>query len=292
MLRDGAVSPDIVIIEFAVNDAGDETEGECFESLVLKALFHPGRPAVVLLFSVFINDWNLQDRLKPVGDHYDLPMVSIKDAVTAQFRLTKAEGNVISKRQFFYDIYHPTNDGHAVMADCLGHLFAQSESLASGEEDIVTLKPPAIGNGFTGTRLLDRSGGAEGIAWIDPGCFTASDSELQMAEMDHQPFGTPQFPHNWMRADDAGDQPFVLNIVCRRLILVYKDSGSTAFGSAEVKVDGSYKLTADPHLNDWTHCNAVILADGQDAQEHRIEIAMAPGHEDKRFTILGFGYVE
>src|SRR5690606_5310394 len=70
VLKNGAVQPDIVIVEFAVNDADDETAGKCYESLVLKALSAGNEPAVILLFSVFINDWNLQDRLAPVGFHY------------------------------------------------------------------------------------------------------------------------------------------------------------------------------------------------------------------------------
>ena len=81
-----------MIVEFAVNDAGDETKGNCYESLVLKALRADHKPAVILLFSVFVNDWNLQDRLAPVGWHYNLPMVSVKDAVTHQFRWTKEQG--------------------------------------------------------------------------------------------------------------------------------------------------------------------------------------------------------
>src|SRR5690606_8445422 len=75
ILRDGQVNPDIVIMEFAVNDAGDETKGDCYESLVLKSLAADNHPAVILLFSVFPNDWNLQERLSPIGYHYGLPMV-------------------------------------------------------------------------------------------------------------------------------------------------------------------------------------------------------------------------
>ena len=81
----------------------------------------PWRPAVVLLFSVFANDWNLQERLQPVGRQYDLPMVSILDAVTPQFS-GKEQKRVITKNQFFYDMFHPTNLGHTIMADCLEYL--------------------------------------------------------------------------------------------------------------------------------------------------------------------------
>ena len=125
VLRDGE-KPDIVIVEFAVNDEGDETKGDCYESLVRKILKLDWNPAVVLLFSVFANDWNLQERLRPVGDLYDLPMVSIRDAVVEQF--TKKEGRVLTKNQFFYDMFHPSNIGHTIMADCLQYLFERCES--------------------------------------------------------------------------------------------------------------------------------------------------------------------
>jgi hypothetical protein len=35
----------------------------------------------------------------------------------------------------------------------------------------------------------------------------------------------------------------------------------------------------------------MLLIQDKHVREHTIEIEMAEGHEDKRFTILGFGYV-
>lgn len=37
------------------------------ESLIQKIWSAPNEPAVVMLFSVFANDWNLKDRLAPIG---------------------------------------------------------------------------------------------------------------------------------------------------------------------------------------------------------------------------------
>ena len=290
ILRDGKVKPDIVVVEFAVNDAGDETKGVCYESLVLKILSAENKPAVILLFSVFENDWNLQDRLAPVGEHYNLPMVSIKDAVVGQFYLTREEGNIISKRQFFYDIYHPTNDGHRVMADCLAYLFAETKKAPVDEEDIIIDKEPLIGNYFKDIRLLDRKTNTH-VALIDEGGFTETDRDLQMVEMDLDSHGTAQFPYNWMHTPSSGNESFKMTIRSKGLMLVFKDSGSSEFGRAEVYVDGEHVLTADPHIVNWTHCNPVILYQEEEAREHTIEIKMAPGDEDKCFTILGFGYV-
>lgn len=287
--RDGAVKPDIVVVEFAVNDADDETEGNCYESLVLKALSADNKPAVFLLFSVFENDWNLQDRLAPVGWHYHLPMVSIKDAVVEQFQRTREQGNIVSKEEFFADIYHPTNRGHEIMADCLGHLFDVTDRAVSDKEDISIHKPPAIGNDFIDMRLLDRLNGPS-IARINEGGFRENDAELQLAEMDDHSLGTPQFPNNWMHTAEAGDAPFRMTLRSKRLILVYKDSGDAAFGSANIGVDGKMVRVADPHQVNWTHCHAVILYNERESAEHTVEITMADGQQNRRFTILGFGY--
>lgn len=291
VLREGAAQPDIVVVEFAVNDADDETSGVCYESLVLKALSAPNKPAVILLFSVFESDWNLQERLAPVGRHYGLPMVSIRDAVTGQFRKTPDEGGIISKKQFFADIYHPTNAGHAIMADCLGWLFEETDRSDEDQEEITLGMPPVIGNDFAGVRLLDRASETD-IASIAEGGFSQTDSELQYAEMDDHAQGTPQFPNNWMRTGDSGSDSFAMTIRCRSLLLVYKNTGSDEFGSAEIRVDGKLVGTADSHAVKWTRCHAVLLHRSDLSEEHTVEIRMKAGHERRRFTILGFGYVE
>ncbi|GAE36115.1 SGNH/GDSL hydrolase family protein [Halalkalibacter akibai] len=289
ILRNETVEPDIIIVEFAVNDAGDETKGICYESLCLKILTNDHKPAVILLFSVFENDWNLQERLSPVGLHYELPMVSVKDAVVDQFRLPKGKGKIISKRQFFYDIYHPTNDGHMIMADCLSYLFSEIKKSETDKNDITLDKTPVIGNDFTDIQLLDRKE-FKNVATVDFGGFSNTDLDLQMVEMDANPLPTPQFPNNWMHTAASGEESFKMTINCRSLMLVFKDSGSSEFGKADIFVDGQHVRTADPHENNWTHCNAVILYQENVSKEHLVEIKMASGDSDKCFTILGFGY--
>ena len=300
VLRDGKVQPDIVIVEFAVNDEGDETKGDCYESLVRKILKLPNQPAVVLLFSVFANDWNLQERLSPVGKRYDLPMVSVMDAVSPQFKLKNGNGRVLSKNQFFYDIYHPSNIGHTIMADCLSYFFEQAElalkeagEMVSEDKTEELLKQePAIGNTFDDIKLLDRN--TENVATIQCGCFEEKDKTLQCVEMDEDLYGTAEFPYNWMyQGRKEGKQSyFEMKINCKALVLVFKDAGDMQVGKADVFVDGTKVLTADPHINGWVHCNPVILYAEETAKEHVVKIQMVEGDEDKTFTILGFGYVE
>ena len=296
VLRDGE-TPDVVVIEYAVNDEGDETKGDCYESLVRKVLSLPNKPAVILLFSVFANDDNLQDRLTPVGLHYDLPMVSIKNAVTPQFYMKKGEGKVLSKNQFFYDMYHPSNDGHTIMADSLMHLYdvidekMKTESYSDQTEQLLE-QPPVIGNTFDHVKLLDKKDAYE-LAEIHCGGFTQVDQVLQCVEMDVNLEGTNEFPYNWMFDGKKSDQPFFeMKITCKALVLVFKDSGEIDAAKADIYVDGIKVRTADPLVNGWVHCNPIIIINEAESLEHMVRIQIVEGDEEKKFTILGFGYVE
>lgn len=282
--RDGTVLPDLVVLEFAVNDEGDETEGVFYESLVRRILEQPNRPAVILLFSVFADDWNLKRRLAPIGYRYQLPMVDVLEAVSPQFT---AENRVITKRQYFYDVYHPSNLGHRVMADCLLYLLERLDR-QQPETESGSYIPPYYGIDYVNLKLMDRNNPYPGAA-VTPGSFTGIDRELQAVPLDDDRHNTPMFPYNWKK--EPGADPFVLELTCCRLALEFKDSGDSAFGKALVTIDGEKRRILDPAEAGWTHCHTTVLFNRQTPAPHRIEITMAPGDEDKTFTILGFGIV-
>jgi len=290
VLRKGTVEPDVVVIEFAVNDAGDETNGVCYESLALMAMEGPGNPAVVLLFAVFMDDYNLQDNLSRVGYHYNLPMVSIKNAVTPQFY---QETPVITKRQFFYDLYHPSNDGHRIMADCLDYFWQKADEGEEPEQDVDLAKSGVIGNRYRALTSFGKEDVSKhaAVKSLEVGAFTETDTMLQCVEQDANAFTTPEFPDHWMYNGDAEKpESFKMTIECKDLLLVYKDSGDPSFGTAEVLVDGKVTRLVNPLEVGWNHCNAVIIHNDDVCKEHRIEIRMLAGEEKKKFTILGFGY--
>ena len=297
VLRDNTAEPDIIIIEFAVNDEGDETKGDFYESLVKKALNQHNKPAVILLFSVFANDENLQERMIPVGNNYNLPMVSIKNAVTGQFYKKDGEGRVLTKNQYFYDIYHPSNTGHKIMAECLLYLMEQAEadrSAADGESSTekLLLREPVIGNTFEKIKLLDKKDTYK-KAEIMPGGFTGTDNILQCVEMDASLELVPEFPYNWHYDGTNTDKPyFEMSVTCKALVLVFKDSGETDAAKADIYVDGKYVRTADPYVNGWLHCNPMLIINENTSGSHFVRIEIHKADKEKKCTILGFGYCE
>ena len=122
---------------------------------------------------------------------------------------------------------------------------------------------------------------------VSEGSFDQKDTDLQAVEMDKAIEMTPEFPHNWCH--EKGVDPFKMTLSCKKLLLIFKDSAHASHGTAEVFVDGKKILDADPHINGWTHCNAVILVNEDECRQREVLIRMKEGHEDKKFTILGFG---
>ena len=289
VLRRGSVVPDIVFLEYAVNDAGDETDGVCFESLVRMVMDGPGYPAVVLLFSVFMDDYNLQERMIPVGKRCKTAMISLKNAVTPQF---SEETPVITKRQYFYDLFHPSNDGHRIMADCIDYFWETAATAPKESADAAVEPVPAIGEKYRNLRTFDRSNYAAHpeVRHLSEGMFTETDRVLQCVEKDDNPLATPEFPDNWMKTPEGTGEAFSMRLWCKDLLLVYKDSGDVSFGKIEVRVDGTVTRVIDPLEVGWNHCTAYVVFESDVAAEHKIEISMAKGDEGKAFTILGFGY--
>ncbi len=285
--------PDLVVVEFAVNDEGDETKGECFDSIIRKIYDGPGKPAVIIEFAVFANDWNLQERLSPVGYAYGIPMTSALDSVVEQFKLKPGQGRVLSKSQFFYDMFHPTNAGHRIMADGILNLIKVADEVPADEE-IVSLEgiEPPLGGEFEKVELLDRHVN-NCSAIIEQGDFTDTDKELQAVERNMDVTLSPQLPYNWMYKGTEGrsNKPFVMDVECTAILLIFKDSADNKDGRARVLVDGKEVMVADPRPVGWTHCDPVIILRKAERKMHHVEIAMEPGCEGKDFTILGFGIV-
>ncbi len=121
-------SPDLVIVEFAVNDswsgvagAAGYTLGETYEGLLRQALNHANKPAVLLLFMSQCNFNTGHAAYRgskfwqaPIGAHYGLPMASFEDGIVPEIdahRLACADVSV--------DGTHPNDVGHAFAAQFL-----------------------------------------------------------------------------------------------------------------------------------------------------------------------------
>lgn len=289
---DLAVSvPDIVFIEFAVNDGDDPTKGDAFESLVRNILKAENQPAVVLMFSVFQSGrWNLQDRLQPVGEHYELPMISIKNAIVPEL-----DRSALVDNQFWAgDGWHPVDYGHKIMGDCVNYYFDTVSREKEAKTDITIPEEAAIGKSFEGIKMIDAKNIPEGVTVI-AGDFSGTDVALGTFKYDYT---RKTFPNNWMHTSTSGKTSFKMTLECKNLTMVYKKSSDAkAFGRAEVYVDGVLVKNFAGNggwNNPWTE----VLINNTESAKHTVEIKMAAdatkgeNNAAKAFSILAFGYTK
>ena len=269
--------PDLFLIEFEVNDYAEATKGRAYESLVYEVLSQENDPAVLMIFSVRDDMWNVQNEHIPIAKHYDIPVVCMKDAISPAINK-----NYMAKTKYYSDSYHPNNYGHTVMKDCIMQLLAVIDAEEAEEMNVIP-EAPIKGRDFVGTKMIDSA--TEGIA-VTAGSFTKADNAVQSFLVK----GGSSFPNNWMHDGAAGNDSFKMTVTCKNLLLNYK-TGGNEFGSANVYVDGELVTTLNG-AGGWNGSNVVLIIDEKEAAEHTVEICMADGQEDKAFTIYAFGYTK
>ncbi|MCH5333686.1 MAG: SGNH/GDSL hydrolase family protein [Agathobacter sp.] len=274
--------PDIVVIEFSVNDYQEPTKQHCYESMVKHILSQPNDPVVILLFAVFPGGFNLQDEIKPIGFRYKLMMVSIKDGPFTYVG-DKATSQW-TESEFFYDQYHPTTLGHGVMADCLIDTVKAAEQQATSKEDIDLTVKPVYGDDYLGLKTIYKTDYEEDIH-MDFGSFTLDDTQ----SYSNGPVGRV-CGENFHHGTDSGNAPLTFETSCKNLLVSYRATGDAGFGDAEVYVDGKLAKTLQGNTGSWGQSVQDVIFADETAAVHKVEIKMAAGSENKKFTITCIGY--
>ena len=122
--------PDVVFVEFSVNDDDTEFFKETYESLIRRLLSAESVKAVVMINNLFYDDGRNAQRVhNEIGLHYDLPIVSIKN-----YAWPLVESGDIDPEVYTDDNLHPTDIGHTMIADLIkGLLELNYEAYKNGE---------------------------------------------------------------------------------------------------------------------------------------------------------------
>ena len=105
-------NPDLVVVEFSVNDGNDQFYKKSYDNLVYRILKEESSPAVMLLFMTMDNGTSAQENDALVGFHYKLPMLSYKNAV-----MSKLKEESLSWKDISPDNIHPNDKGHAIIGE-------------------------------------------------------------------------------------------------------------------------------------------------------------------------------
>lgn len=275
--------PDILIVEFAVNDGGEEIFKRSFEALVRDALLANPQTAVIALYSAATYG-NSAAQKKPVANYYNIPQIDMLPVVEKAIN-----DKTFTKEDFYTDIVHPTKKGHTLMCDSLMYLFKVVDSAKQDSAVDVPQKPLAQKSLSGMIRIL---GDDENVK-ISKGSFNTVDKDCQTLKKT----GKSDFPVNWhKKQNSASSDPLKMEIKCKSLAFTYKVQGSwmsEKFGKAQVYVDGKLVNTFDgAKEGGWNNCEILMIIDEAETKNHTVEVKMLPSAAKLGFTIVAMGYIE
>ena len=266
--------PDLVVIEYAVNDWTEPTGCRCYESMVKEILSQPNKPAVILLFSARNDGWNVQNELQKIGERYDLLMVSVRDG------LYRHLDKDFPKKNFYKDEYHPNSTGHGMMADAMMTAVADAAAAETAETDIDLSVKPVYGTDFMGLKTIYGDSVPEGIT-VERGSFDKVDKTTYSNKPVGQVCGK-----NFCHGTSSGTDPMKVTGIFRKCLIAWKAAAEDTYGTAEILVDGKVKATLKGGSGKWGQSEVALVLDEKEAAEHTVEIRVV--EEGKRFTITAF----
>ena len=255
-----SAEPDIIFLEFSVNDHEDILYKKAFESCIQKFLDLPNAPAVGIIINRSKGGFSMQSQMAPIGANFDIPVISMDDALTGAFN-----SGYLKPEDYFTDEYHPHQKGGQLVADCLAYYVRQalrSENQSSG----YTLPETAV----FGTELAS-------CVNVDPASLDNFNAGSWTAG---KGYGSLPFGYTL-----NGGSPMTFQTTGKGLIIVFCAKGE-GMGSIDVTVNG--KTT---HING----NKLYTWGGPDAElgyyqdtEGELDVSISGTGP---FTIWGVGLV-
>lgn len=265
--------PDIVTVDFSVNDDANEFFEETYEGTIRRLLAAPSAPAVVVLNNVFYDTGkNAQDYHNRIADHYGIPHVSIKDTVYPD-----VESGKIVRADITPDNLHPNDKGHRLVADeickLLDSIKAEVEEETIAGENIegkntkteasVLLPAPLTENAYEHSRLIQIQ---DNEAILD-GFLVDPIEKKGMLDI---------FKNGWTAAHTNDKISF--EIECSCLAVQYRKSVQQPVPKAKAVIDGdeAHAVILDGNFTeDWGDCLYLEpLLHHAEKKVHRIEITV------------------
>ena len=256
-------NPDIVFIEFSVNDHEDIMYNKCFESVIKKFLDLPNEPAVVILINRAQGGFSSQKQMIPVGENFDIPIISMDNALTKAFN-----SGFLGKGDYFSDEYHPHDKGGQLIADCLGYFFRKAMKTENRSESYTVPTSTVYGTEYQTCKNVDP----KTLTNFNAGSWSAGSG-----------YGGSALPYSY---NLNGGSPMTFTANGKGFIVVFK-ANSSGMGSIDVTVNGKTTKISGNKQYCWGGPDAELGYYQETSGELNVSISGSGS-----FTIWGIGLIE
>jgi lysophospholipase L1-like esterase len=261
--------PDVVIIEFSVNDSSTEHFMETYEGLVRKIYGASFAPAVLLVHNVcYDNGANAQLMHGRIGRYYELPSVSMQSCIYPELVAGRIENRDITP-----DDLHPNDKGHALVASVITYFLDKvlADIETSEAPALSELPAPLTKNAYQNSIRYQKDNST-------PVCsgFTVDDSRQEHI--------TDIFKNGWTAHEKGASIAFDIEGSC--LSVQYRKTIQLPAPVAELVVDGDreHAFRLDGNFDETWGDKLVldtVLEHGEN-KNHHVEITLIETHENDK----------
>lgn len=265
-----AYDPDIVFVEFAVNDGNATEYKNAYESLVRTLLSQDKDIAVVLLFTIVESGHTCQEYMSKIGEHYGLPMISLPDSMWVEIQ----EGRM-TWDDYSGDQSHPHVEGSKLVRDLIINYYEEVIPVVAdnvGEVD-KTLPEPLFSSDYMNMHFVDSTDLAvEATGFVE-------------YETYHW------FKNGWFyKGSDGASLKFTID--CSKLAMVIKANNSNVYGEARIIIDGVETTTVNSNMESgWNNPETQFIINNAESGTHEVEIVV-DGGTPCCYYIMGFSYCD
>lgn len=264
-------APDLVIVDFSVNDSGTQTDKEAYESLLRQILQSENAPAVIAIGFMSAGGNSYQSLHEGIVEHYDLPYISYRDALWPEM-----EKGIYAWNEFYPDEIHPNNRGHKLAADLLIHYIAK-EYLDTTTDEEKALPAPLYKNRFEDAKIYNNT-------TITPTATSGWKAGNNLYEA-YNPLLPNAFKQGWRTTQNGAEITFQIQDA-RSLSIVYKRlSNPNEAGRVDIYLNGNkVKTLSSLYSAEYACAEELVLEDV--AKDYTLTLVFN-GTGNQRFDLLG-----
>lgn len=261
-------SPDIIFLEFSVNDHPEEIYKKGFESLVKKCLSQSNSPAVIAIINRAQGGYSMQEQMSAIGKNYDIPVISMDKALTNAFN-----NGTLSKSDYYSDEYHPHANGGKLIADCMAYYFRQALKTANRSGEYKLPSNDVYGSEYSTGSIVS----IDELSGFNAGSFKADNSNNR-------------FAYGYTFQKNSNNTPMTFKTTGKGIFVVFKSNQNSSLGNLVVNVNGTTKKISGNRSYAWGGADADVAYIQNTSGELNVSISMENAGTD--FNIWGIGVIK
>ncbi len=258
--------PDLVLIEYAVNDGSNDFFRASYENLVRNVIYAENHPATILLFMSQTNGNNSQAQQSVVGANYKVPMLSYANVIAGCMKRGEYTAAELSG-----DGVHPSALGHAMTGEILWNYLNEVLSNVNRYGTYTAQDmDPLTTDKYRNATILDS-------ASIEP---AANEGFVQNK-------ATAYFPNGWVAKEKSASLTF--EVEAQNIGLLFMKTVDGKSGQIEVLVDGEKSSSVNADFSGgWGDAieGKEVYTSGE-TKKHIIEIRFDENSKGEIFKLLG-----